>query len=104
MSKNDLRGMKLLDDFNGLRAVSVPGMLPPSIGCRLLLSSARFDGLRVESALHKDKSGDGVFFIVEHHPTGSFGAYKAVHNGKPQNFTVLQDAVDYYNKGEESNV
>lgn len=103
MSKNDFRGMKLLDDFNGLRVVPVPSMRPPSIGCRLPLSSARFDGLRVESALYKDKSGDGVFFVVEHHSTGSLGAYKAVHNGKQQNFTVLQDAVDYYNKG-ESNV
>lgn len=86
----------------GLRFKPITEQRMPLVGCRnLALRAAQFDGLRCEYALYKDKTtGDGVFFVVEHHPETSLGAYKATHKGIPQHFTELQAAVDYYNKGD----
>lgn len=63
------------------------------------LKMAKFEGLRNKFLLHK-QGKTFLYFTIEHHASGSLGAYEVVKNGESAYFFELPKAIRYFN-GEE---
>ena len=63
------------------------------------LKMAKFEGLRNKFLLHKQRK-TFLYFTIEHHASGSLGAYEVVKNGESAYFFELPKAIRYFN-GEE---
>nr|DAF68585.1 MAG TPA: hypothetical protein [Caudoviricetes sp.] len=63
------------------------------------LKMAKFEGLRNKFLLHKQGKAF-LYFTIEHHASGSLGAYEVVKNGESAYFFELPKAIRYFN-GEE---
>ncbi len=63
------------------------------------LKMAKFEGLRNKFLLHK-QGKTFLYFTIEHHASGSLGAYEVVKNGQSAYFFELPKAIRYFN-GEE---
>lgn len=63
------------------------------------LKMARFEGLRNKFLLHR-QGQTLLYFTIEHHASGSLGAYEVVKNGESAYFFELPKAIKYFN-GEE---
>lgn len=64
-----------------------------------MLKMAKFEGLRNKFLLHK-QGKTFLYFTIEHHASGSLGAYEVVKNGESAYFFELPKAIRYFN-GEE---
>lgn len=63
------------------------------------LKMAKFEGLRNKFLLHR-QGQTFLYFTIEHHASGSLGAYEVVKNDESAYFFELPKAIRYFN-GEE---